>query len=50
MKRTIDPWKYPRWIEFVDSLRKIATGILQRYLLRDMELRSNSGAVDFRAI
>jgi 4-hydroxybenzoate-CoA ligase len=34
VKRTIGPWKYPRWIEFVDSLPKTATGKIQRYLLR----------------
>ena len=40
VKRTIGPWKYPRWIEFVDSLPKTATGKIQRYLLR-----SRGGAV-----
>jgi len=34
VKRTIGPWKYPRWIEFVDALPKTATGKIQRYLLR----------------
>jgi 4-hydroxybenzoate-CoA ligase len=34
VKRTIGPWKYPRWIEFVDNLPKTATGKIQRYLLR----------------
>jgi 4-hydroxybenzoate-CoA ligase len=28
-------WKYPRWIEFVDSLPKTATGKIQRYKLRE---------------
>ena len=41
VKRTIGPWKYPRWIEFVDSLPKTATGKLQRYMLRDVEPGSN---------
>jgi 4-hydroxybenzoate-CoA ligase len=36
VKRTIGSWKYPRWIEFVDSLPKTATGKIQRYLLRSM--------------
>ena len=27
-------WKYPRWVEFVDSLPKTATGKIQRYKLR----------------
>ncbi len=34
VKRTIGPWKYPRWIEFVDSLPKTASGKIQRYMLR----------------
>ncbi len=34
VKRTIGPWKYPRWIEFVDSLPKTATGKIQRFKLR----------------
>jgi 4-hydroxybenzoate-CoA ligase len=28
-------WKYPRWIEFVDSLPKTATGKIQRFKLRE---------------
>jgi 4-hydroxybenzoate-CoA ligase len=43
VKRAIGPWKYPRWIEFVDSLPKTATGKIQRYLLRDKELNANGG-------
>jgi 4-hydroxybenzoate-CoA ligase len=39
VKRTIGPWKYPRWIEFVDSLPKTATGKIQRYMLRDNSSR-----------
>lgn len=35
VKRAIGPWKYPRWIEFVDSLPRTATGKLQRYKLHD---------------
>ena len=35
VKRTVGPWKYPRWIEFVDSLPKTATGKIQRFMLRD---------------
>ena len=34
VKRTIGPWKYPRWIEIVDSLPKTATGKIQRFKLR----------------
>ncbi|MGO8854990.1 MAG: benzoate-CoA ligase family protein [Steroidobacteraceae bacterium] len=35
VKRSIGPWKYPRWIEFVTSLPRTATGKLQRYKLRE---------------
>ncbi len=34
VKKTIGPWKYPRWIEFVDDLPKTATGKIQRFILR----------------
>jgi len=34
VKRTIGPWKYPRWIEIVDSLPKTASGKIQRFMLR----------------
>jgi 4-hydroxybenzoate-CoA ligase len=43
VKRAIGPWKYPRWIEFVDSLPKTATGKVQRFLLRDKGLNLNGG-------
>ena len=43
VKRTIGPWKYPRWIEFVDGLPKTATGKIQRYMLRSKESESQSG-------
>jgi len=35
VKQKIDPWKYPRWVDVVDSLPKTATGKIQRYKLRD---------------
>lgn len=34
VKQSIGPWKYPRWIEIVDSLPKTATGKIQRFKLR----------------
>jgi 4-hydroxybenzoate-CoA ligase len=34
VKERIGVWKYPRWIEFCDSLPKTATGKIQRYKLR----------------
>jgi benzoate-CoA ligase family protein len=35
VKRAIAPYKYPRWIEFCDSLPKTATGKIQRFRLRE---------------
>jgi len=40
VKRSIGSWKYPRWIEFVDSLPKTATGKIQRFMLRSMDVAS----------
>jgi len=37
VKDRLAPFKYPRWIEFVDELPKTATGKIQRYRLRDRE-------------
>jgi len=34
VKTRIGPWKYPRWIELVESLPKTATGKIQRFKLR----------------
>ena len=35
VKQQVGPWKYPRWIEFVDGLPKTATGKIQRFKLRE---------------
>jgi len=35
VKQKIGVWKYPRWIEAVDSLPKTATGKIQRFKLRE---------------
>jgi 4-hydroxybenzoate-CoA ligase len=35
VKRQVGPWKYPRWIEFVEGLPKTATGKIQRFKLKD---------------
>ena len=35
VKAAIGKWKYPRWIEFTQSLPKTATGKIQRFKLRD---------------
>lgn len=34
VKEVLAPFKYPRWIEFVDELPKTATGKIQRFKLR----------------
>src|ERR1700754_1801262 len=37
VKQKIGPWKYPRWVDVVESLPKTATGKIQRYKLREGE-------------
>jgi 2-aminobenzoate-CoA ligase len=37
VKREIAPYKYPRAIEFVDTLPRTETGKLQRFRLRELE-------------
>jgi 4-hydroxybenzoate-CoA ligase len=37
VKRAIGKWKYPRWVEVVDTLPKTATGKIQRFKLRMSE-------------
>ncbi|TVO72538.1 benzoate-CoA ligase family protein [Sedimenticola selenatireducens] len=34
VKSTLAPYKYPRWIEFIDELPKTATGKIKRFKLR----------------
>ena len=36
VKQQLAPYKYPRWIEFVNELPKTATGKIQRFKLRDV--------------
>jgi benzoate-CoA ligase family protein len=36
VKQRVGVWKYPRWIEFTDSLPKTATGKIQRFRLREI--------------
>ena len=40
VRARIAPYKHPRWIEFVPSLPKTATGKIQRYKLRESERRT----------
>ena len=37
VKDNIEVWKYPRWIEFTDTLPKTATGKIQRFKLRQTD-------------
>lgn len=37
VKSKVAPWKYPRWIEFMEALPKTATGKLQRFKLRESD-------------
>jgi benzoate-CoA ligase len=37
VKERLAPYKYPRYIEFVDELPKTATGKIQRFRLRELE-------------
>ena len=37
LRETLAPYKFPRWIEFVDTLPKTATGKVQRFKLRTQE-------------
>jgi benzoate-CoA ligase len=34
VKERLQPYKYPRWVEFVDHLPKTASGKVQRFKLR----------------
>ena len=34
VKERLEPYKYPRWVEFVDDLPKTETGKIQRFRLR----------------
>jgi benzoate-CoA ligase family protein len=38
VKERIAPYKYPRWIDFVDELPKTATGKIQRFKLREAQV------------
>ena len=40
VKSLLAPYKYPRWIEFIDELPKTATGKIQRFRLRERERAS----------
>jgi len=34
VKTRLAPYKYPRWIEFIEALPKTATGKIQRFVLQ----------------
>ena len=37
VKQKLTPYKYPRWVEFVDDLPKTVTGKIQRFRLRTVK-------------
>jgi benzoate-CoA ligase len=43
VKSQLAPYKYPRWIEFIDELPKTATGKIQRFKLRAKAASSTIG-------
>jgi len=43
VKRVTAPYKYPREIEFVDSLPKTISGKIRRVELREMERQKKMG-------
>jgi 4-hydroxybenzoate-CoA ligase len=40
VKEKAGAWKFPRWIELRDDLPRTATGKIQRYKLREEDLRA----------
>ena len=42
VKARLAPYKYPRWIEFMDELPKTATGKIQRFKLREIQRQSSA--------
>lgn len=42
VKGQIAHYKFPRWVQFVPELPKTATGKIQRYKLRDLEIDSDA--------
>jgi len=42
VKKNTAPYKYPRWIEFIETLPKTATGKIKRYVLREMAMRGRA--------
>jgi acyl-coenzyme A synthetase/AMP-(fatty) acid ligase len=44
VKERLAPYKYPRWIVFVDELPKTATGKIQRFRLREIANRRTEKA------
>jgi 4-hydroxybenzoate-CoA ligase/benzoate-CoA ligase len=37
VRARLEPWKYPRWVEFVDDFPRTATGKIQRFRLRELD-------------
>src|SRR3989454_652300 len=43
VKARLAPYKYPRWVVFVDELPKTATGKIQRFKLREIAKQTDRG-------
>ncbi len=41
VREQLQPYKYPRWVEFVETLPKTATGKVQRFVLRERPADTN---------
>ena len=48
VKAQLAPYKYPRWIEFIDELPKTATGKIQRFKLRAQARMRSDGTREAR--
>ena len=42
VKGRLAPYKYPRWVEFLDELPKTATGKIQRYKFREAAAKAEA--------
>lgn len=48
IKERLAPYKYPRWIEFVNELPKTATGKIQRFKRRELAAKPLAVGVNER--
>jgi benzoate-CoA ligase len=48
VKERLAPYKYPRFVEFIDELPKTATGKIQRFRLRELERQGGTSPPEAR--